>query len=466
MTRSIIQASEFGVGPTSSAADNTIGLQTSYDAASPLGATIILPSGTLQVTSNPKTEIATHEGAAVMMLKGKGVSWQGQNTIIEPKSNKIEIFVQNGASDISFSGIKFDNSQNGLLQNTVKVPNFLPNAGVKGQGNSCNAAIRQYRGKNLSVRNCEFDSFMMAIQYFGDSLDRDISSGDVVVENNLFRNGAFGLIAHNNERVFFKGNKEFNGVNRINKADIDDPGHLFYQAGRSGPIVKFADVSSNYWENSLSSGLSIRNVEHVSCLNNSGINCARGISLSVIKSGIVNGNLLKLKASSTSRNNSALEINNCGDVIIGPANLFDISGTDAWGFRIRKGIENAPDWADNGVQLNAPTIIYDDTSTSKKSPIYVIDQNDFLAEKVIFKNKGTSTNKRPFELIRCKGAKVNAPYLTKGIKDGNRVISLKDCSNAIVFIDQKFTGYSSEDAVRDKGGNVDIQTHFNDFAQV
>ncbi len=143
------------------AADDTAAIQSAINFVIQRGqrGTVYIPTGCYLVTAPVATRVAVDEGAVFqlfanatgMVFAGDGIT----NTIIRPKSNKLQIFSQSGAANITFQGMRFDNSLNGLLQGTAKPGTKLgPNTGVLGTGNQANAAIYQWYGDSLTVKDC------------------------------------------------------------------------------------------------------------------------------------------------------------------------------------------------------------------------------------------------------------------------------------------------------------------------
>src|SRR5690606_24892250 len=142
--------------------------------------------------------IGTDEGPAITLDASRsGVTIFGAGrgrTVLKSASNKVEMFLQDGATDITFANLSFTNPS-GALTNQVKPGSNTPGGGVAGLGNVANCAIREASGGGLSVFGVDFSDFVCSIHYIGDASDDSVTLGDLYIDDVSFTRGSFGVLA-------------------------------------------------------------------------------------------------------------------------------------------------------------------------------------------------------------------------------------------------------------------------------
>ena len=267
-------------GPIDTAANVT---ETILAAAAEVGAlgggVICFPNQTLSMDALEETAVAAHEGAAVVLTdEMSNITFLGNRTTLRPVSNAIEMFVINGAENITFEGFTFDNSLNGVLQDEIKPSGKTPGGGIAGLGNAANCAIRQYSGANLTVRNCKGIEFHTVVGYTGDNDDDQVLSGTVIVDGLHADGCVFGLLAEQPEHLFYVNSTYINGI-ASNNASSNDPGHGVYLANRLGANPYSVKVDNINGYNNTSFTVKIRKGDNPVISNVTVTNCHRGVTV-------------------------------------------------------------------------------------------------------------------------------------------------------------------------------------------
>ncbi len=186
-------------------ADVTALIQKAADAAGVAGGVVQLPPG--NITMGASAPVATNEGSAVILETGSNITFRGVPgaTVLRPASNKIELFAINGATDTRFEHIHFENTYGPLLNQLGGTFNEGddPNGGLAAHGNTANCAIRQYRGENLTVRDCTFTDFTTGVDYVGDNDSEATTAGEVIIQRCTFDGCAFAFLPKQPKRIVF-----------------------------------------------------------------------------------------------------------------------------------------------------------------------------------------------------------------------------------------------------------------------
>lgn len=322
----------------------TAGIQRALDFVAALGngGSIYFPPGIYLVTAPLATRVAPNEGASFVLnsaysnitMKGAGVGV----SVIRPASNEIEIFAQDGATNLAFNGLTFDNTANGPLQNQpLPMVRGGPNTGVPGQGNGANCAIRQYEGANLTVTDCEFLEFIISIDYIGSFADDQVLVGDLIGEGLRFNGCVQGILAEQPKTILFTSSDYSDGIPSVNFGGSTDPGHAIYVSNRTGAYphtITISDVSG-----SANEGESIRVRKGVSvAVSNCPVYAShRGHNFENCRALTVSNCPVTLIDMVPGDNNPAgIYLADCGNYTISNC-VLDISATNAWGLRILTG---------------------------------------------------------------------------------------------------------------------------------
>ena len=445
---------------TPTGGDDTAQILAAAVAAGNAGGVVWFRPGTYDMTSSV---IGTNEGPAIELTAAfSNIIFRGTPgvTILKPASNKVEMFWQNGAVNVSFEDLIFDNSDNGQLQNQVKPGSLTPGGGVAGQGNSANCAIRESDGGGLTVKRCEFISFLMACDYIGDSSDDQVLLGDLTVDSCIWRDCGFGVLAAQPERIFFLGkNQDFDTGVSTNFDASTDPGHMLYVTNRTGAAPKIVSIDQAYSEDGYQSGLKVRKGDIVTFNQIHSYNCGRGPEFWGARR-VVGGDIVTVLGATASTNNSGLEITDLGYSRI--SNVWiDVNGQDAWGVRVRSDTSTET-WANNNNHLSGVTVVNDYSGATGKAPIAITDQTGFELKDFEFIHPGTiSGGKRPIDMYGCIGARIiNPSHRSFGAADEQRLVTLdgacEDC-----YIEWSHTGIDAlpdGNTISDSGTNTIIST--------
>lgn len=365
---------------TGSAVESTYAIQAGLDRLAALGGGILqLPSGIVPYTAMPETQVAPDEGAAfvlgpqhsniVIRGAGKGV------TILKPASNKVEGFVQNGASNLQFEGLTFDNSANGALQNQPKPTIGGPGTGVAGQGNGANCGVRQYEGVDLTVRDCAFIQFLIAIHYIGSYANMANLAGTVDTLNVDYDGCIQGILAEQPRHIRMINTRYDHGRPSINSDGSNDPGHAVYVSNRLGAYPETITVANIQGIDNYGEIVRVRKGNAVTCTNVSADSSHRGINFENCKALALSNCAIRLKDLDPADNNAvAMFIVDCGNCEI--SNIFlDISGSNAYAMRLLYGGAVAA-WNNKRMHIHDVSIINDMTGGNVGKDWIILDNQD------------------------------------------------------------------------------------------
>jgi hypothetical protein len=415
--------------------DDTVAIQAAIDWLGETGGGVVsLPSGEILLDSE---EINVHEGPAVTLASGVNnivIRGAGRGaTILKPASNRIEMFLQHGGSNITFEDITFDNSANGLLQNQVKPGSLTPGGGVAGAGNSANAAIRQSLGPDLTVRRCDFIEFICSIHYIGDSSDQATLSGVLTVEDTDHDGCTFCVLAEQPREIYMIGkNIDRNTEDSVNSGGGRDAGHLLYVTNRAGAIPHVIQTDILYSVDCASSTLKVRKGESLVFGGVSAHNCGRAIELWGVKKTVGGNITARLAPTPNGSNNSGLEISDCAEAEISNV-VIDASGQDAWGVRVRDA-DSSFSWINRRTRLRNVTVI-NDFAVTGKAGIIIQDQEDFTLEGYRLINTGTTASTRyPVDVRNCARARIIDPeHVSSGASDAALLVQFDvNCTDGYV----------------------------------
>ncbi len=400
------------------------------------GGVVQLPDGVVNMTTD---SVAANEGTCVTLTSAHhNVTFRGAGaTQIITGSNEIECFLINGANDVEFKGIHFDNSSHGVLQDQVKVDtySYTLGGGVAGYGNAANCAIRQVRGSGLTVEDCKFSAFNISVEYIGDIDDDQVLSGDMVSINCEYDGCVQGVIPHQPHRLFIDGVRAKGGIDSINFDTSRDPGHqAVYVTNRDGAAPKEVVISNVYDEDSSSSTIKIRKGESVSVVGYTGNDVGRGIELSRVQNGTVTGYSIVLKDNADDSNQCGLEAVDSGNVLFGDG-VVDVSAADAWGARIRSDSDSET-WHNDGVRTDGLVIVQDYSTANGKAPVLLSGQSNANI-KFKHKQKGTTVGGRaPAHLIGSDKCRVEVTHeCPDGVSDAYKLAELEaDCTDCVVKV--------------------------------
>lgn len=396
VTYSMIDGATANVLDFGAAADGVTNDAPAVQAAVNSGAkTIYFPDGTYLFSSN---SVATGEGACIILTSSHdNVCFKADNATIKSSTNKLQLFCINGADGVSFDGIIFDNSANGLLQNQVNPGGFgVPNGGIAGNGNGANSAISLFNGSGLTIENCEFKAFSLAVYYIHDYTNDQVLGGHLYSNNNAFYGCVQGHLIDTPESYEINSCRAYDNDVNVNADTSIDPGHLIYVTNRSGADPQNAVVSNIFDTRGKSSAIKIRKGRNVTVSNFVSYLSERGIELWGVQEGAVTNVAITLGAATISTN-SAFELTDCGGLRV--SNCFiDIRNRDAWGFRIRS--DTNPAYGNKNWTISNATILTDYTSFSGKAPIIVGDQSYFSIENCKWIVEGSVKNSRYFVDLR------------------------------------------------------------------
>jgi hypothetical protein len=426
------------------------------------GIAILIPGGTYYLRSD---SVASNEGTVCEFEAGDdNITIRGAGrglTILKPTSNKIEIFLQNGADNITIEDLSFDNDTR-LTEQTDSGAIVAGDVagGVAGYGNGANCPIRQVRGAGTTARRVHFEGFDTCVHHVGDVDDQAVLDGTVTIEDCTFDDYCFGLLAHQPEHIRMLGdNRSSNCVASVDDVAAEKPGHMLYVTNRDGAHPKSVYVESAYGENDHSSVIKIRKGETVefgrivSYLNGRGpeIWGAKRIT-----GGSVNTVLAETDAGDT--NASGLELTDCGPAEID--NVFvDVNGVNAWGVRVRADDPYA--WSNTNIRLANVTVKSANAGTTGKAAIILEDQTDFSLDNFRFLHSGsTAATRYPVDVRDCTRARINRPshFAPDGPSDAENLVSFDvdcvDCS--VAYSGQDLSTSATGDTISDLGTNTSI----------
>lgn len=422
------------------------GIQAAADYVASLGGGhVVLGFEEYLLTSNTA---GVDEGVAIVLTSAhSNITFEGSGANLKPASNKIEMFAQNGASNVTFRGVKFDNSVNGALDNQVKGASAdNVGTGVAEKGNAANAAVRQYAGAGLTIDRCMFKQFAIAVHYVGDYQDNLVLSGEFVGTNSVFDGCGMDYLIDQPTSVLISGNLDINGYDLTNADTSTDPGHLYYGTDRSGPGPYTIVIFGNQSRDRPDQPIKIRKGETASVTGNSLYNVGRGIMLEAVESGVVDGNDIRLIDYGTS-NCSGIELTGTSNVTVGPSNIVKIVGANAWGVRCQDGING------NGSnnRLLGMTVIDDVVLSSGKGAYIWSGQDGGEILDVRYINTGDNAKSSMIDLANEGTSRtlISRPrYILEGTGggDGDKVVRSRDGCNPYVEVNPLFLDAGYDEA--------------------
>jgi len=360
------------------------------------GGIIFFPRGEYLVSTS---SVAQDEGTCFNLVSGGNIRFLGcgsNASVVKPASNKLEIFAQNGASNLIFHSLGFDNSDNGILQNQTKPGTYTVDGGIVGLGNGANAAIRQYGGSNLTVLDCLFTGWNTCVHYIGDNSDNSILTGDLVVDNVEFDDFCFGILVHQPEHFRATNIRGSGNTPSVNASPPDDPGHEVYVTDRSGAHPKTVVINGVQAEDGDSYALQIRKGEAVAITNIATVNMQRGIDFENCKRLVVSNAAIHIVSGDS--NGDGIRIIDCGNCEV--TNLYiDLRGADAFGVNINSNLESET-WNNIYGAIRNLTIINDFSGGTGKAPIILSGQSDWCIDRPRFIHTGTTQNTRSMVDVR------------------------------------------------------------------
>ena len=383
---------------------------------------------TYTIDVHPSRIIGTNEGTSVILTSThNNIAFIGseERTRIKPTSNKIEIFQQNGAQNLVFDGIIFDNSDNGLLQNTVKPGSYTPAGGVAGYGNLACCAIRQISGAGLAIRNCGFISFSCGVEYIGLLSDDQILSGVYDISNSWFDSCIQDNLVSQPRNLIMTMNRSVNRRDSINFDGSIDPGHYIYLTNRAGAYPDLVNIDGWQSRGSYSSSVKIRKGKEVVIANGTIYGDGRGIEIHNCDGGAVSNVTMLLANTTTDTGRNGVEVDDCGHVLINNVQI-DIRGIEAWGFRIRKDLGDNT-WQNRGVRVDNCRILVDYSPTGGKAPCIVADQVEPEIDLVV-KHYGTVVPSRhPIHCQNVDNGRFHVLHLCpNGAADAHRLVQFDE----------------------------------------
>ena len=387
------------------------------------GGVICFPPGEFTITALEETQINPDEGAGLTLTdEMSNITFRGSRTTLKPASNKVEMFVINGAENTVFENFIFDNSDNGVLQDEVKPSDQTPGGGVAGLGNAANCAIRQYSGPNLTVLNCTGLEFHTVVGYIGDYTDDQELSGTVIVDG-LYADGCvFGLLAEQPEHFRYVNSTYINGV-ASNNASSNDPGHGCYLANRLGAVPLSVVVDNIVGENNKSFAVKVRKGDNPVLSNITVTNSHRGVTVENCQPTLTNINIKLENIFPSDTRAIGLKLCNVGYTRTSNVKV-DISGCDAWAVKVIPTVDldgtdpedpqdtnpTAPDWWNVNNNLSGITMINDLTASPDKRWLVCQNQVDLvLDEPVAYVTENTTSDKPVVYIDNCVRSLVHRP---------------------------------------------------------
>jgi hypothetical protein len=355
---------------------------------------ILFPPGTYKVNSN---SVAPSVGTCFTLVASNSGTWfKGESATIKPASNKIQIFAINGATGCKFSGITFDNSANGILQNQTAGVHTI----AGGSGNNANTAIGHYLGTDLKIDNCRFNNFNTGLYYIADIATNLTLGGLVAVLNSSFDGCTFGILA-NTPRVLQLDNiHNKNNVDSVDSGGVD-PGHLLYVTDRSGAFPEEIVINNITDTNGQSSCLKVRKGRAVSVSNVSIQGSHKGIEIANVLTGSISACAIVLANIAGGQGNpNALDIGDCGPIVVSGVSI-DIRQQDSWGIRVRNDGVGAVLPYNSGLTLTGCSIFMDHTGpVVGKAGVIIADQQRVSVSNLRFIVQGSTPNTRA--LVDCR----------------------------------------------------------------
>lgn len=387
--------------------DDTAAIQAACDSGSKH---VFFPAGDYLLTSKSVSE---GEGACVLLTaKHSGIHLEGSGaSVLISKTNRLQLVCVDGAEDVLIDGFFFDNSQNGVLQNRQKPTGHgVPGGGVAGNGNNACAAIAHFRGRDLTVTDCHFDSFNLGIYYLGDHQDLQVLGGHLKSSRNSFCGCCFGHLLDTPKTYEVTSCRNEGNLDSYNADGSRDPGHLLYVTNRASAVPESGVVSDVVDVSGKNSCVKIRKSKTVSVSGVSTYGSGKGVEIVNVPNGAVSGCSIKLKNVEELTAQAGIELNDCGALSVSDC-VVDIRGVDAWGVRIRKDTttDETLNW---GWRVDGVTVLADFSHVVGKAPINVETQKNFSIEGCKLLVYGTGKNTRPFIYLRdCESGIVSSPSM-------------------------------------------------------
>lgn len=392
---------------TGTAAENTASIQAALTRLAAIGGgTLQLPPGEIPYTALA-TQVGPDDGAAWMLTAGySNIAIRGAGkgvTVLKPASGRVEGFVQNGAANLRFEGITFDNSDNGVLQGGVAIGNPLPGTGFAGMGNQTNAAIDQFEGAGLTVVDCEFIEFTFAVHYIGSLADNQALVGDLIVDRCRFNGCVQGVICHQPRTVHFTNSDYSNGISSLDSGGGLAGGHGIYVTDRTGAYPDTINVSGITGTDNLDTNVRVRKGKVVTVTNCPHFDAVRGHNFENCNNLTVSNLAIKMRFDAADDVPWGLVIVDCGFYEISNV-VIDCSGTSALAVNIQPSGSSVNSWANSNGVLRDITVIHDLAGPfADNHPwISLIGQTDVTVRNCTgFLTANTAQNRRFIEFASC-----------------------------------------------------------------
>lgn len=424
------------------------------------------PDGYL-VTAPSDTQVATDEGAVFQLEAAQSnirFLGYGKNvSVIKPKTNKLEIFGINGATNTEFFGLGFDNSANGPLKNQVKSTGLAINTGIAGNGNAANAAIQQYEGAGLHVEDCGFIGLDTCIRYFGSAADESQLFGTLKAINLEFDDFSFGVVCRQPEKLICDNLIGKDCSDSVNADLSRNPGHEIYVTNRPGARPKTINISNINSENGENTAVKVRKGEQVAVNNVTIQGGKRGVefwNIERLTFSDITVSLVDNSAEDTNQN--ALELTDMG-YTEGRGCVLDVRGAQAWGLRMRAD-QDSETWHNVGVNLSDITVINDYSGGTDRALFLALDQEDLKLTNCKGVHDGsTDPTKSYFDIRNCTEAKVIKPKADRrGAATWDRLLSFDaTCTDCVVDWSENDLNFTPSTTTIDDSG-TDSVLIFND----
>jgi hypothetical protein len=443
----VVSVKDFGaVGD--GVADDTAAIRAAINANSKC---ILFPPGTYKVNSD---SVATSVGTCFTLVAANSGTWfKGESATIKPASNKIQIFAINGATGCKFSGLAFDNSANGILQNqTVGIHSI-----IGGSGNAANTAIGHYLGTDLKIDDCSFNNFNTGLYYIANIVDNLVLGGLVTVTNSSFDGCAFGILANTPKVLQLDTIHNKNNVDSVDSGGVD-PGHLLYVTDRSGGFPEEIVINNITDTNGQSSCLKVRKGRSVSISNVSIQGSHKGIEIANTLTGSITACSIALaNVAGGQTNRNALDIGDCGPIIVSGISI-DIRQQDAWGIRVRNDGVGAVLPYNSGLVLTSCSVYMDHTgSVIGKAGVVLSDQSRVSISNMRFVVLGSVPNTRA---LVSSTVITNSSFVDIGVTYENTAAQVSVLSfdasstgNTVYYNTMSMPQYTSGTIVSDSGSN-------------
>jgi hypothetical protein len=189
--------------------------------------------------------------------------------------------------------------------------------------------------------------------------------------------------------------------------------------------------------------------------------CGKGVEIFNVEVGYVGAGTGSLSGAFTD-NAAALELTDCGSVIVGDGSIFDIRDRDAWGVRVRTDLDNQS-WHNAGVRVGHTRVIQNYSVENGRAPFIVEGQENFTMDLPTFDHPGSVAGARyPVDIRNCDRARINRPshHVEGGGNptDSGHLVSFDvDCVDCVVvYSSEDVDNTQAADAISDSGTGTRI----------